>query len=134
MIYSGDIQAEDLTKSNIIPPQAYKTTADLGLFVDCIFRVISCSARAHVGWPVSGREVLQLMHLADLLYTEMYDERVEAVKRDQPKINPRKLDLTTSARFNLLPKRSFLQTVADEEVRRTWVGILEKHFEKEEEE
>lgn len=134
MIYSGDLQAENMTKNNFIPPQAYKTTADLGHFVDCIFRVIGCSARAHVGWPVSGRETLQVLHLADLLYTELYDERVEAVKQDRPKIGPRTLDLTTSARFNHLPKRSLLQAFADDSVRRDWVAILEKHFEKEEQE
>lgn len=133
MIYSGDLTAENLTKDNTIPPQAYKTTADLGRFVDCIFRVINCSARAHVGWPVSGREVLQVLHLADLLYTEIEDERVEAVKRDRPKIGPHVLEMTTSARFNRLPMRSFLQTVADDEVRRTWTDILVKHFEEEEE-
>lgn len=134
MIYSGDLYAENMTKDNTIPPQAYMTTADLGRFVDCIFRVINCSARAHVGWPVSGREVLQVLHLADLLYTEIFDERVEAVKRDRPNIEPQTLDMATSARYNRLPMRSHLQHVADEEVRQYWTDILMKYFEKEEQE
>lgn len=134
MIYSGDLDAENMTKNNTIPPQAYMTTADLGRFVDCIFRVINCSARAHVGWPIAGREILQVLHLADLLYTEIYDERFEDVHRDRPKATPDDLDRMAAARFNRLPKRSHLQRVADEEVRRDWTDILEKHFEKEEQE
>ena len=134
MIYSGDLNAEEMTKNNTIPPQAYKTTADLGKFIDCIFRVINCSARAHVGWPIAGDEVRQVLALADRLYTELYEQRYAAVRKDYPHVDEATVDMTTSTRFNRLPKRSHLQAVADLEVRRDWEDILKKHFEKEEQE
>lgn len=133
-MYSGNLEAENLTKCNIIPPQAYKTTADLRKFIDCIFRVINCGARAHVGWPVAGDEVLQILHLATKLYVEIYDERYEAVRANTPKAAPQELDMMTSARFNRLLRRSHLQATADDEVRRDWTDILTRHFEKEEQE
>lgn len=133
-MYSGNLEAENLTKNNMIPPQAYMTTADLGKFIDCIFRVINCSARAHVGWPVAGTEVRQVLVLAGRLYRELYDERFDAVMKDFPKADLGTLDMTTSARFNRLLRRSHLQATADDEVRRDWTDILTKHFEKEEQE
>lgn len=133
-MYSGNLEAEKMTSNNTIPPQAYKTTADLGRFIDCIFRVINCGARSHVGWPVAGTEVRQVLYLAGRLYRELYDERFDAVEKDHPKADLGTLDMMTSTRFNRLPKRSHLQATADAEVRRDWCDILVKHFEKEEEE
>ena len=134
MMYTGDLEAENLTKNNMIPPQAYKTTDDLRKFIDCIFRVINCGARSHVGWPIAGDEVRQVLHLTTQLYVEIYDERYEAVRANTPMAAPQDIDMMTSARFNRLLRRSHLQAVADADVRRDWCDILEKHFEKEEEE
>lgn len=128
------LEAENLTKQNFIPPKMYASNANLSKFTDCIFRTLRCCAGAYVGWQPKGTEIRQILYLTKLLYTEIEDCRRALILSDRPNISPYDLDKAMDARFDRLPRRSHLQSVADEDVRQEWEHLLMNYLKEHEEE
>lgn len=128
------LEAENLTKPNIIPPKVYASNANLSKFIDCIFRTLRCCAGAYVGWQPKGVEIRQILYLTKLLYTEIEDCRREQILSDRPNISPYELDRAMDTRFDRLLQRSHLQSVADRDVRDEWEYLLKNYLKENEEE